>query len=254
MNEDAPQRIADTLGEVKLLVTLRNPIDRAFSHWWHDTSSSQKLINSDFEDVLFIDQMYEIYIRMGMYETHLRRWYDVFESSQIKVTLFNDFVEDNLTFIQNIYDFLGVDSSYVPSVVDERVNQAESGDPELYQDIVRWFVNDAPNLLRQAISPIYPVMKFLFEEEESEYDKGMDPEFRKELEAVYAEPTRRLSSLIEQDLDHWFEHIDLSAGNYREQVEFYEEHKKNYRHWESSRVVQKKLKRSRGWADTNRKN
>lgn len=252
VNEQAPARISETLGDVKLLTTLRNPIDRAFSHWWHDTAPSQKLINCDFEDLLFVDQMYEVYIRMGMYATHLERWQEEFGPDQIHVTLFEDFAEDNLAFIQDIYEFIGVDPTYEPSVAGKQVNTAESGSPELYQDTVRWFVNDAPNWLRRAVSPAYPLMSYLFETEESAYDQGMDPDFRKELELLYAEPSRRLSELIDRDLDHWFDHIDLDGPEYRTQVEFTEEYKRHYRHWESRDVVQKKWGRSVGRVDTTR--
>lgn len=249
ISDRAPARIAEQLDDIRVLFTLRNPIDRAFSHWWHDTTGGG--INYDFEDLLFVDQLFEVYIRMGMYVDHIQRWQRHLPEEQIKVLLFDDFVEDNGAFVEDVYDFIGADSSYKPSIVGERVNEAQRRGPGPYDRLKDWVAHEGPAWIRGAVSPVYPVLRSIFESK-SEYEKGMDPVYRKELELVYAQPTKELSDLIDRDLNHWFDHIDLEKGEYRSQVQFPEEYKSAYRHWESNRVISKSFQKDRGAANTRR--
>ncbi|WP_435184898.1 sulfotransferase family protein [Halobellus sp. EA9] len=241
-NESAPKRVAADFPDVKVMFTLRNPIDRAFSQWWHDTQSGW--LNFDFDDIFFVDQAYEVFIRPGYYADHVERWQTALSEEQVEIFLFDDFVEDNATFIESIYEFIGVDPGYQPDIIDERVNQARYRGPALYDEVKGWFVHDAPIWLRSVVSPVYPVLRSLFENK-SAYKEGIDENIRKELEVEFASPTKRLSEMIDRDLNHWFDHIDLDAGDYRSQVTIPADHKSKYRHWTTDRMVTKNYQRRR---------
>ncbi|MFB6225916.1 MAG: hypothetical protein ABEJ02_01030, partial [Candidatus Paceibacteria bacterium] len=49
-SEKVSSRIFATLPDVQLIFNLRNPVDRAFSHWWHGKSSG--IWTYDFDEIL----------------------------------------------------------------------------------------------------------------------------------------------------------------------------------------------------------
>ncbi|HUE84637.1 MAG TPA: sulfotransferase [Vicinamibacterales bacterium] len=52
---DAPERIAALLPDVKLIFIRRNPVDRAFSHYWHAIKKGRKTL--DFETALAMEDL-----------------------------------------------------------------------------------------------------------------------------------------------------------------------------------------------------
>jgi len=104
----APQRIKDKYPDVKLIVALRNPIDRLMSNHKHeirighlqggDTTVESGIKNNP------------TYVDQGMYATHLKRWYKHFDKEQILVINYDDVRSDAQTVEQTLYQFLGLTS------------------------------------------------------------------------------------------------------------------------------------------------
>lgn len=100
-DRESPGRIrAELGGDVRVLVCLRDPIDRAVSSWMHRRkhgyTGSFDEAAAAFPDIL----------DHGDYGTHLARWFDVFEQKQIVVTVFDDLVADAAGFAASLYDRL----------------------------------------------------------------------------------------------------------------------------------------------------
>ncbi len=66
------------------------------------------------------------YADQGRYATQLRRYYDVFDRSQIRVVLYDDLVADPVALCKQLQDFVGVDPSLAPDV---RLRHNASGVP-----------------------------------------------------------------------------------------------------------------------------
>ncbi|MEW6405335.1 MAG: sulfotransferase domain-containing protein [Chloroflexota bacterium] len=100
---EAAMRIANHLPGVRLITTLRNPVDRAFSEYLF-------LIRNGWTKLPFekaIEKWPEL-IEKGLYFRHLSTYYQLFERSQIGVFFFNDFISDPENFAKAIFDFLGI--------------------------------------------------------------------------------------------------------------------------------------------------
>ena len=120
-----PERIKRLTPNVKLLTILRNPVDRAFSNWKsarYKNNIPKKLsfLQAFFKNHPVGGRPHSTLRKRGMYVKHLQRWFAVFPRKQIKVMLYDNLVADNLGFIQDIYKWLGVRSSFVPPKVDEK--------------------------------------------------------------------------------------------------------------------------------------
>lgn len=199
----APERIAETLPNVKLIFTLRNPMDRAFSHYWHEKSKDK--ISFEFEDVFENYDLFQNWIVPGFYHRHLTRYEQHFPDEQIKVLFFDDLVEDDHAYLRDVYSFLSLDD-YTPSVLDEKVNQGKFrglNKQWVYNKSTSLFKRYAPEPAVDAVRPLHTRTRELLTSK-NEYERGMAENTRERLESVFADEMRSLSDYTGRDLDHWF--------------------------------------------------
>lgn len=202
----APSRIADTAPDTDIVITVRNPIDRAFSHWWH--GRGKKYHKYDFKDIFNHYSKFVWWVRPGFYYEHTSRFLEHFPDDQVHIVFFEDLVEDDQEFIRSLFNIIGVRSDFVPEQVGTKSNTANRDAPAVWIQLRDWLRSNAPAKSKTILEPLYYSVK-RFVESESEYDRGMGPEMRRQLEQVYIEDIRALSSLTGRDLSHWFEYEDI---------------------------------------------
>lgn len=105
----APRKIKETTPDVKLIFSLRDPVKRAYSVYWHAVRLGQE--PRPPEDA-FTDADYRV--RNGRYFELLQPWYALFPASQITVILFDDLVADPVGTFQKLCRVIGVDDTFVP--------------------------------------------------------------------------------------------------------------------------------------------
>jgi len=205
-SEGAAARISKTLEDPTVFFCLRNPVDRAFSHWWH--SRRKEYVTYDFEEIFQINPAFQHWIVPGFYAYHLDRYDEYFDDANLEILFFDDLIEDDEAFIQDIYGTLGVDNEYVPEPIGEKTNAAGYNVPNVLEYAHRTGARFFPQPLKDAVKPIYD----RFQEalgDRSAYDEGMDAEIREQIERLYLHDVRRLSERTGRDLDHWFEFHSL---------------------------------------------
>lgn len=125
-DKKAPKRIFDALGSnMKFLVILRNPVDRAYSHYLHSKRDFHEI--EDFENSLnlessrlkkylaqsdYLSYLRHSYIQQGMYSQMLERYLRYFTLDNFLFISFeHDFLQERDLMAKKILDFLEVDSS-----------------------------------------------------------------------------------------------------------------------------------------------
>ena len=116
---DAAVRMHQRYPGVKLIVSLRNPVDRAYSNYLNLIKAGQVNPAMSFKDAL--DEHPE-FVEQGYYATWLSRYLQFFSREQILVLIYEDISVSPLSFIAAIYQFIGVEPSFVPSMAHTRVN------------------------------------------------------------------------------------------------------------------------------------
>jgi hypothetical protein len=107
----APQRIRDVLGpDVRLMVTLRDPVDRAFSSYLY--LAKHGLARPTFRDTWLASP--EL-VEEGRYATHLRRYRDATSRSALFVGVFDDLDADPQAFLDSTTTWLGLARLQLPS-------------------------------------------------------------------------------------------------------------------------------------------
>ena len=117
----AAERINNYSPDMKLIAILRNPAERAFSHYRQMVRDGRETI-PDFAEAL-AEEKNRIndhwwpdfhYAQLGLYSRQLRRYFDLFERDQIKIYLYEDLNRDPAGVLQDTFRFLGVDDTFVP--------------------------------------------------------------------------------------------------------------------------------------------
>lgn len=111
----APERIRSSLGDVRLMATLRDPVSRAYSSFLYMRKHGEgpptfRAALRSFPDL----------IEHGRYGTQLRRYRSTFDPRLLHVALFDDLQSDPQGFFDGVLSFLGLERC----VLDERVLEA----------------------------------------------------------------------------------------------------------------------------------
>lgn len=117
-NEVASKRIFNSLGEgLKLVLVLRNPIERAYSHYLHSKRDS-------YEELSFLEALKQEqsrllvdkedpnkfgYIFYGRYSEQVKSYLSLYDRKQLNIIIFEEFLKDKRSTISTLLDFLGVE-------------------------------------------------------------------------------------------------------------------------------------------------
>lgn len=114
---EVPARIAALLPDVKLIFILRNPVDRAYSHYWHEIKNGRETL--DFEAALAIEEKRIAsgddarrsfsYVDRGRYAAQLQRYLGYFPRERILVLRMEDLARDTERILDECAHFLEVE-------------------------------------------------------------------------------------------------------------------------------------------------
>ena len=115
--KEAPVLINEYNPNIKLVVSFRNPVKRAISHYKY--LITQGLVNSPFEEVLE-SRDFEVK-NAGRYYSQLSNYLNHFDRNQIFILIFEKLLEDPEVELSKLCDFLGLNLD--PKMLDfEKVN------------------------------------------------------------------------------------------------------------------------------------
>jgi hypothetical protein len=101
---EAAARIVETLGPVRVMVCLRDPVDRAWSSYLY--MRKHGIGPETFGEAL---RTRPELLEHGRYATGLARFLDLLPRDMVHVALFDDLVADPQRFLDDVTSFLGVD-------------------------------------------------------------------------------------------------------------------------------------------------
>ena len=113
----AIERIWKYNPEIKLLIILRNPVDRAFAHWNMQRFKRREPLNfldaireekNRSREAAPLQSRRSSYADRGFYSEQLERVFKFFPKAQVKVTKFDDFLDKKQETLVSVFRFLGV--------------------------------------------------------------------------------------------------------------------------------------------------
>ena len=121
--ETAPYRIWKYNPQMKWILALRNPVERAFSAWNmeskrdHEKLPFAEAIEKEAERcrmALPVQHRVYSYIDRGFYAHQVRRLFNIFGKESCLVLLSEELRNEHQKTLRRVFEFLGVDSSFVP--------------------------------------------------------------------------------------------------------------------------------------------
>jgi hypothetical protein len=211
--ENTPPRIKKFIPDCRIIIILRDPIERTYSHYrqavmiGHEELSFEEALEKEHERKENGWRWHYQYIAQSMYYQQVKRYFDLFDRKQVFVGLFEDLKADPANFTKEILVFLGVDP-IVEHINFEKHNV--SGIPKS-----KWLHNflHGPNWLKTITKPFTPkklrtqIYQVLYKQS---YDfnsvPAMNQETREKLKKVFREDVEKLSQLIDKKLDKWHDY------------------------------------------------
>jgi Sulfotransferase family len=205
----AAERIHNYIPDAKMIVILRNPVDRAYSGFMHAIRDEREKI-TDFSQALQEEEKriannWEYlwrYKDMGFYSVQLKRYFDKFERSQIKVYLYEEFDSNPLEVLKDILKFLNVDDELIPEVFT-RLNISGVRKSKALEEI---FLSDRSSI-KKFLKPLMPIVlrkkiaNFIRTNNYVKQDCSL--EVRQELVEIFKQDIYELQNLLNRDLSSW---------------------------------------------------
>ncbi len=177
----ALRRLTATVPDARLVAILRNPVDRAYSHYWHERRTGRE------EPITFEEALEReperlarmgragkrrfAYVDRGHYLPELRRAARVHGREKLHVLLLEDLRADRAGTLAELFEFLGVDTAPASEISEHRSNP--------------YRVTDESGRQRPTAYP------------------PMDPGTRARLVEEFRESNARLAEWLGRDLPGW---------------------------------------------------
>lgn len=200
------QRLRNYNPEAKILVILRNPIERAYSAWSHARRDGLEPCER-FHDALDREEErgeVEFLLRyhsMGLYSDALREYQATFDPSRFLLLWYEELHADERELWHRLCDFLAIDHlREVPA--QRRLNRSGMPRSKLLQSLLRdhRVKRVARKLLPHALTTW---SKDKLDDLNLRQLPGLDPATRAQLADYYRADITRLAELTGRNLDHW---------------------------------------------------
>lgn len=199
-SSEAAQRIKCDLPGVKLLTSLRHPVDRCYSHYLYLVSSG--LVRTSFAETIDIRPGLT---RSSYYAQPLSEYMKRFGPDQLKILFFDDLQKDPRAYARQVYDFLGLrfneDFDY-----DKKVREARRARSAALARLVKQGAVTARNLglirLVGAVKHSF-VASLLYRPLAKNEAPKLDPDLRASLVRRFQPDVLALQDMLKVDLAHW---------------------------------------------------
>ncbi|NNF02595.1 MAG: hypothetical protein HKN22_07905 [Bacteroidia bacterium] len=199
--QNTATNIHNAVPNAKIIAILRDPVDRAVSHYNMDRNLG--LVKADmqsiFRDPEKFSLHYQQYFLLGNYFEQLERYYNTFTSTQIHICFYDQLKTQEETLINDLCTFLEIDPHLANEKI-ERTNITSSPKNKLLKDLY------SSQKIRTAVKTVIPegVRKLI---QDKLFEKNsvseIDPDFKSTLKNYFSKDIVKLESLLNKDLRTW---------------------------------------------------
>jgi hypothetical protein len=133
---DVPERIYQLVPKVKLIVILRNPIDKIYSTYYQQfrygevSTSFEETIDAELRRIEILEGNPDLrsqhpgfsnfvsqnILRHGIYADYFINWFELFNKKQILILNADDLKKDTENTLQQVFEFLGVENHTIENL------------------------------------------------------------------------------------------------------------------------------------------
>jgi hypothetical protein len=154
-----PQRVAESLPEARFIVLLRDPVERALSHYYHNVRRGRErrpIVEAfDAEAAMIADEKARLekgemfkpeayrhfsYTERGLYAVQLERWFACLPRERFFIRTSEDFYAGGNAFMRELFGFLGIDRDFrIPNLTPSNVGIVREEDPAMSARLAAYF-------------------------------------------------------------------------------------------------------------------
>lgn len=198
-----PQVIKSAILNAKILIILRDPIERAYSHYLMDVGGL--LINPYKLPFISAIEEFPMFTQLGFYYDRVKRYIEGFGKNDVKIILHDDLKNDTLKVVKDIFTFLGVGTFFIPNIKIKYNSFSVPRSKIAFKAL-------SNRTLKQAVKKCLPTSitdkaKKLSQRvlQNSKQKPEMEEEAKSFLKNIYREDVLKLQDLIQRDLSQWLE-------------------------------------------------
>jgi hypothetical protein len=205
------ERIVQTVPDAKIIIILREPLDRAYSAYTLMVRDGRETL--EFEEGLRREEERKQkgfepiwwYKELSLYYAQVKHFQEVFGTQQVKVLLYDELFTNLERALRDIFIFLGVKEDVI---IDTSVRYNVSGVPKSrrFYNVLDNFIYN-PNNLQQRIKSLVPAhMRTAWASKligMSVKRVSLQPQQQTAFKAYFTEDVRKLENLVDRDLSNW---------------------------------------------------
>lgn len=199
-SETAAKELAHYNSKAKVIVLLRDPVDRAFSHYTMALKYGMEQASAmeAFEREAALERAQwgrdECYLELGKYAKQLASWMDRFSSKHLLILFHDDLKKTPQKVMQRITEFLDL-----PTFAPSEAKAANVGSVPKYPKVnamgMRVLAPIREKLPKELVAGLKKVLQ--------QKAPDLDPEVEHWLKKYYSTHTDQLESLTNLNLTHW---------------------------------------------------
>jgi hypothetical protein len=200
---DVAERMASVIPDAKLVLTLRHPVERAYSHY--QMQKAKFSASESFAEMVELEltrgpkaipEPHRPYLRGGRYHEHLQRLLTHYPRDSVLVLLMDDLEDEPAGAYRQLCSHIGVASEPLPDNLGRRYNRTMPVRSKLLRKtMVRL------NLEKRLPGSIGQYLDY-FNRDKGEYEP-LDPTMRQRLLDYFCDDTTALARWLGRDLSHW---------------------------------------------------
>ena len=214
--KDAAKKLFENNRKIKIIIILRNPIDRAYSAYNYlynlgieKAKSFELAIENESQNRFssYVDIANKTYLQHGYYYRQIINYLKIIPLKQLHFIFFDDFINNQNKVVKDIYEFL--DLNYLDDYEYKKSNSSFSIKNKLLHHIL---YNE--NILKSIYHKVFPKkIRFYLNhtlikkiEHLNRYNNNyasMNPKTRKKLQDYYLSENKNLQNFLKKDLKHW---------------------------------------------------
>ena len=148
-NRDVERRIFQLFPDIKLIIMLRNPVDRTISEYYH--AYNRGLQQQKLSEIINWEKQYRQEITEGetiykfgfllnsIYIDKVRRWYELFPPENILVLESESFFAQTTSYMKDIFKFLDIPNFTISHYGQHNVGSYAAVNTTMRQDLVEFF-------------------------------------------------------------------------------------------------------------------
>jgi hypothetical protein len=205
------ERIAQAVPNAKIIMVLRDPVDRSYSAYLHLVRNGREHLG--FAEALSREEERRQkgfepmwwYKELGLYYKQVKHYLDVFGPLRVKVLLYDELFANPVQVLRDVFVFLEVKKDIV---IDTSLHYNPGGVPKSWKlyTLLDNFITE-PSILEKCIKSLVPMhlragwankaMSMLLR------SVPIDPQIHAQLKEYFAQDVRKLEDLLQCDLCYW---------------------------------------------------